>query len=838
MELETELSQQLSSCQSVGRRAVLRAIWSKGSRRARAVRLLTGLLALFILLARLGQGRRASSSPLVDVLIWSTILVATVLLVWRERNHAFANRRAKLEHARFIAAAETSADAFFILDALRADSGEIFDFQYIYANNHAAELLNTPREELLNRQMCMLFPENRSNGTFDAFRNVVLTREASSEEFCIPLEDGQSMWLRRRLAPLGNGVAVTATDITELKLHEERYRTLSNLSNSLFESAPYSIVETDAAGKIRAMNAAAERLTGYSRAELAGKPLTVLHEPKELVRHSDDRDAVSQPDIDGFTMLTSKAAHGEMEEREWTYVRNDGSTLPVHVAITAVQDARGHVSGFVAMASDITERKQLMTYLNHMASHDQLTGLPGRTLLRERIAEAIEKAMLHGRKVAVFVIDFDHFKRLNDSLGHRAGDELLVGMAERLRASLRRSDTLGRLGGDEFIVVMPHIATLVDVERCAKRLVDRVASTAQIGDMEVNLTASVGVCVYPDFAEDVDSLLERADGATYAAKENGRNQYQLFSEAMLKESQNRLSMDTALRHALTREELYLHYQPLVSLTTGRVIGMEALLRWHHPKLGIVPPSTFIPLAEDTGLIVPIGEWAMKQSCKQAKMLCDELGMDLYVSVNLSPRQFEQSNLLQVIDDALEESGLPAHSLQVELTENTLMVDSAPNLEKLQRIRQLGARVAIDDFGTGFCSFSYLLQYPVDRLKIDQSFVIKAVTEPNAATVVRTIVAMSHNLGIKVIAEGVETTEHLSFLTQRSCDEGQGYYFSRPVAAPAFGEAVHAIHRMFDAHGRNHPGLSKDGVIGADCDRVDSEATAQALRFRAGKLAVM
>jgi diguanylate cyclase (GGDEF)-like protein/PAS domain S-box-containing protein len=795
----------------------------------------TGLTALFILLARLGQGREVQTSPLVNILIWSTILVATVLLVWREHNQAILNRRAKLEHARFIAAAETSADAFFILDAVRGASGEILDFHYIYANNHAAELLNTAREELLNRNMCDLFPENRTNGTFEAFREVVQTRHATSEEFCVPLEDGHSMWLRRRVAPLGNGVAVTASDITELKLNEERYRTLSNLSDSLFESAPYSIVETDAVGNIRTMNAAAERLTGYSRAELVGKPLTILHEPKELVRHSDDRDAVCEPEIDGFTMLTAKAAHGEVEEREWTYVRNDGSTLPVHLAVTAVRDSAEQIIGFVAMASDITERKQLMTYLNHMASHDQLTGLPGRTLLRERIAEAIEKAMLHSRKVAVFVIDLDHFKRLNDSVGHRTGDELLVGMAERLRASLRRSDTLGRMGGDEFVVVMPHIATLVDVERCAKRLVDRVSSTAHVGGMEVNLTASVGVCVYPDFAEDVDSLLERADGATYAAKENGRNQYQLFSEAMLKESQERLSMDTALRHALTREELFVHYQPLVSLTTGRVIGMEALLRWHHPKLGIVPPSTFIPLAEETGLIIPIGEWAMKQSCKQAKMLCDELGMDLYVSVNLSPKQFEQSNLLQVIDDALDESGLPAHNLQVELTENTLMVNSAPNLEKLQRIRQLGARVAIDDFGTGFCSFSYLLQYPVDRLKIDQSFVIKAVTEPNAATVVRTIVAMSHNLGIKVIAEGVETTEHLSFLIHRNCDEGQGYYFSRPVAAAGFGEAVHAIHRMFDNRGRSESAPKLGDERGA---AAEAEASVQGSGLRTGKIAIM
>jgi EAL domain-containing protein (putative c-di-GMP-specific phosphodiesterase class I) len=359
-----------------------------------------------------------------------------------------------------------------------------------------------------------------------------------------------------------------------------------------------------------------------------------------------------------------------------------------------------------------------------------------------------------------------------------------------------------------------------DVERCAKRLVDRVSSTALVGELEVNLTASVGVCVYPDFAEDVDSLLERADAATYAAKEGGRNQYQVFADAMLKQSQDRLSMDTALRHALTREELFLHYQPLVSLTTGRVIGMESLLRWHHPKLGVISPSMFIPLAEETGLIVAIGEWALKQSCKQAKILCDELNTDLSVSINLSPRQFEQSNLLQTIREALEESGLPPQNLQVELTENTLMINSASNLEKLQQIRQLGARVAIDDFGTGFCSFSYLLQYPVDRLKIDQSFVMKAITEPNAATVVRTIIAMSHHLGIKVIAEGVEKPEHLQFLAQRNCDEAQGYYFSRPVAAAGFAAAVDQIHRMFDERRLQEEirPPSEPGVVGYEADR--------------------
>ncbi len=785
-----------------------------------------------MLVWRIQAGDKAAASPVANVFIWGAVFFTIIFLVWREKNQTLAHRVASEESARFIAAAETSPDAFFIFDAVRNSANDIVDFRFVYVNSHAEELLKTPRAKLLKQDMCVLFPDNRISGMFDKYRKIVISGESMVEEYSVRNDDGTDTWLRQRVNKLGDGLAIRTSDATELKASEERFQNLSNFSNSVFENAPFSIIETDVDGIIRAMNAAAERLTGYKRSETVGKAsITSLHDPTEMSRRFEENPTQVEPELTGFAMLTAKASLGEVDEREWTYIRNDGSTLPVHVAVTAVRDTTGAVSGFIAIASDITERKQLMTYLNHMASHDQLTGLPGRTLLRERIAEAIEKAMLHGRKVAVFVIDLDHFKRMNDSLGHRAGDEIIVGMAERMRQSLRRSDTLGRLGGDEFIVVMPHIATLVDVERCAKRLVDRVSSTAVVGDMEVNLTASVGVCVYPDFAEDVDSLLERADAATYAAKGNGRNQYQVFSEAMLKESQERLSMDTALRHALVREELFLHYQPLVSLTTGRVIGMEALLRWHHPKLGVISPATFIPLAEETGLIVAIGEWALKRSCQQAKVLIDELGMDLSVSVNLSPRQFEQPNLLQVIDQALEESGLPPKSLQVELTENTLMINSASNLEKLQQIRQLGARVAIDDFGTGFCSFSYLLQYPVDRLKIDQSFVMKAVTEPNAATVVRTIVAMSHHLGIKVIAEGVETPDHLRFLAQRKCDEAQGYYFSRPVAAAGFGAAVAAIHRLFDERQLLEEIRLASSAGGADTYETDQELERQGSPFQ-------
>jgi EAL domain-containing protein (putative c-di-GMP-specific phosphodiesterase class I) len=336
---------------------------------------------------------------------------------------------------------------------------------------------------------------------------------------------------------------------------------------------------------------------------------------------------------------------------------------------------------------------------------------------------------------------------------------------------------------------MPDITTVADVEQCAANLVSRLAPEILIEDHPVRVTASVGVCIFPDFASDAKHLLKRADSAMYAAKESGRNQHQIFSESMLKETAERLTMEHALRHALANGELSMHYQPQISLTTGAVTGMEALLRWTHPKLGNVSPAQFVPLAEETGLIVPIGEWAFMAACCEGKALQDELGMDLTVSVNLSPRQFQQKNLLHIVENSLAKSGLPAERLQIEITENMLMVSSENILDKLQRIRELGVRISIDDFGTGFCSFSYLLEYQVDRLKIDQSFVKKAETDANAAAVVRTIIAMSHGLNIKVVAEGIETDEQLRFLMRRKCDEAQGNYIAIPVAKGEFCDLV-------------------------------------------------
>jgi diguanylate cyclase (GGDEF)-like protein/PAS domain S-box-containing protein len=716
------------------------------------------------------------------------VLVA-VWALWREYGRTAQLKGAKEAHSQFLAAAESSLDAFGILESVRNEAGEIVDFRILYVNANAERLVGQPRSKLLGQMLCSVTPAKSDSLMFGRFRRVVETGDPLNEEFQTDLPGIKAKWLRSQVVRLNDGLAMTFSDITEAKIAQERYVHLAEFTDSVFQNAPFSIVATDTNGLITAMNVAAEKLTGYSREELVGKvPLTVLHDERELAGKALGLDPAANIEHVGFKVLTAGMSDGETEQ-EWTLVRHDGGRTPINLAMRAVMSETGEVSGYVSIAFDVTERRQMLDYVTHLASHDQLTGLVGRALLQDKTVQAVELARRYGTKVAVFVIDLDHFKRINDSLGHASGDQLLIEAAKRLSRSVRSTDVVARVGGDEFVVVMPDITSVHDVDQCAANLVARLAPEISIDEHLVQMTGSVGVCIYPDFASDAKHLLKRADSAMYVAKENGRNQYQIFSENMLKETTERLTMEHALRHALANGELSLKYQPQISLTTGAVTGMEALLRWTHPKLGCVSPAQFIPLAEETGLIVPIGEWAFMTACCEAKALQDELGWDLTVSVNLSPRQFQQKNLVQIVENSLAKSGLVAERLQIEITENMLMSNSEGVLQKLQKIRELGARISIDDFGTGFCSFSYLLQYQVDRLKIDQSFVKKAGTDANAAAVVRTIIAMSHGLNIKVVAEGVETDEQLRFLLRRKCDEAQGNFIGQPVAADEFCEAV-------------------------------------------------
>jgi diguanylate cyclase (GGDEF)-like protein/PAS domain S-box-containing protein len=756
----------------------------------------TVLSAVLVCLAlwqylRLNHG--AHVATLTAVFVALAGIAVGVWALFRERSLSAGIRGEQEAHSQFLAAAETSLDAFALLEAERNGEGKIVDFRFLYVNANTERFLGRPRSELVGQMLCSVTPVTVGGPMIGRFCRVVETGEPLNEEFPVTQASIKATWLRSQVIKLGDGLAITCSDISASKATEERYAHLAEFTDSVFQNAPFSIVATDTNGLITAMNVAAEKLTGYGREELVGKaPLTLLHDERELLGKAVGLDLNATVERDGFKVLTAGAAVGEMEEQEWTLIRRDGARTPINLAVRAVTTDSGEISGFVSIAFDISERRQMLEYVTHLATHDQLTGLVGRALLQDRIVQAVEQSRRYGTKVAVFVIDLDHFKRMNDSLGHAAGDQILVEAANRLRRSVRSTDVVARIGGDEFVVVMPDITSIADVEQCATNLVSRLAPEISVDGHLVRVTGSVGVCIFPDVATDAKHLLKRADSAMYAAKENGRNQHQIFSEGMLKESADRLMMEHALRHALAKGELSMNYQPQISLTTGAVTGMEALLRWNHPKRGEISPAQFIALAEETGLIVPIGEWAFMTACCEGKALQEELGMDLTVSVNLSPRQFQQKNLVEVVEVALIKSGLPARNLEIEITENMLMVNSGDTLDKLQKMRELGVRISIDDFGTGFCSFSYLLQYQVDRLKIDQSFVKKSVSDANAAAVVRAIIAMSHGLNIKVVAEGVETDEQLRFLQRRKCDEAQGHFIARPVAAKEFCSAVRSI----------------------------------------------
>ena len=737
---------------------------------------------------RVDHGAGVGKFSTIIIMISGTAIAVWAL--WREYSRTEEMRGIEQAHSQFLAAAETSLDAFGLFEAVRNEAGRISDFRVLYVNANIERLVGKSRSELLGKTLCTVTPMKASGSLFGRFCRVIETGESLNDEFPVSNANIKASWLQIQVVKLGDGLAITFSDISEAKETQERYENLAEFTDSVFQNAPFSIITTDTQGMITAMNSEAEKLTGYRREELVGKvSLTILHDERELLGRAVAIDSAATLKEYGFEVLTAGADAGEMGEQEWTLIRRDGAKIPINLAVRAVTTPTGQVSGFVSIAFDITDRRQMMEYVTHLATHDQLTGLTGRALLQDKTVQTVELARRNGTKVAVFVIDLDHFKRINDSLGHTAGDQILIEAAQRLSRSVRSTDVVARVGGDEFVVVMPDITNVDDVEQCAANLVARLAPEISIEGHLVHVTGSVGVCIYPDFASDAKHLLKRADSAMYAAKENGRNQFQIFSESMLKETAERLTMEHALRHALGNKELSLHYQPQISLTTGRVTGMEALLRWTHPRLGSISPSQFIPLAEETGLIVPIGEWAFMTACCEGKTLRDELGMDLTVSINLSPRQFQQKNLVHVVEHSLSKSGLSPDKLQIEITENMLMVNSEHVLDKLQRMRELGVRISIDDFGTGFCSFSYLLEYQVDRLKIDQSFVKKAGIDANAAAVVRTIIAMSHGLNIKVVAEGVETDEQMRFLLRRKCDEAQGNFIAKPVPQAEFCEVV-------------------------------------------------
>ncbi|HEY3124221.1 MAG TPA: EAL domain-containing protein, partial [Thermoanaerobaculia bacterium] len=495
-----------------------------------------------------------------------------------------------------------------------------------------------------------------------------------------------------------------------------------------------------------------------------------------------------------LTAEDRKAALARLKERksltnyEQCFRRKDGSHVWVLENANLIEGQDGKPGIIEGTIIDITERKRAEEKVKHLAFHDSLTGLPNRLLFSDRLRVGMVHANRYREKLAVLFLDIDRFKVINDSLGHSIGDELLRRIAERVGGCIRQEDTIARLGGDEFTVLLPGIAKEEDAATIANKILEAVRLPFFIEHRELFITTSIGVTLYPDDGADPETLVRNADTSMYRAKEQGRDNYQLYAPAMNTRALERLSLESRLRQALQNRELVVHYQPLIELATGQIRGAEALLRWQHPELGLVPPGDFISIAEASGLIVPIGQWVLRTACAQASAW-QKSGYPLSVAVNLSSRQFQQADLVFQVTEALQEANLSPASLDLEITESNAMQNAELSISALWDLKNLGLSLSMDDFGTGYSSLNYLKRFPIDRIKIDQSFVRDVTRDPDDAAIAAAIIAMAHSLKLTAVAEGVETEAQLEFLRAQKCDEMQGYLFSPPVPAAQFDELL-------------------------------------------------
>ncbi len=537
-----------------------------------------------------------------------------------------------------------------------------------------------------------------------------------------------------------------------------------------------AVLCTDISGNITFLNLVAEKMTGWLCNEAAGRPLT------EVFRILDATSHETSPNPTDLAIGQNCTVH---LPSNCLLIRRDGFEIPIEDSVAPIHDRGGKATGAVIVLRDVSETRAMAQQLSHSAEHDFLTDLPNRMLFNDRVRQAIALAPRHLKKVAVLFLDLDGFKHINDSLGHPTGDKLLQSVAKRLLDCVRGSDTVSRQGGDEFVVLLSEVEHSDDAVISAKRILKAVEQTHCIDHHDLHVTTSIGVSIYPDDGLDAEALIKNADTAMYQAKENGRQSYQFFKPAMNVRAVERQSIEEGLQHALERQEFAVHYQPIINLKTGDITGAEALTRWTHPIRGPVPPSHFIPVAEDCGLIVPIGNWVLREACRQAREWVDA-GLPLTtMAVNVSLMEFRHEGFLEGVFAALADTGLDSRFLELELTESVLMkhADSAASILKTLRAR--GVKIAVDDFGTGYSSLSYLRKFPIDALKIDQSFIRQISTHPEETTIVRAVVSMGRSMKLRVVAEGVETHEELVFLQAHQCDEAQGYYFSRPVLPEQF-----------------------------------------------------
>jgi diguanylate cyclase (GGDEF)-like protein/PAS domain S-box-containing protein len=581
-------------------------------------------------------------------------------------------------------------------------------------------------------------------------------------------------YFERNLVPQALRSVIIRKEVEEA-LYREKTRAEIAL-NSISDA----VICTDTAGRVDYLNVAAEKMTGWPREDAMGRSIgEVFRIINSLTREADLNPIELVLQLDEPMGLAANTV----------LIRRDGAEVPIEDSTSPIHDTNGKLTGAVVVFHDVGEAKAMVEKMAHLAHHDFLTDLPNRLLLNDRIAQAITAARRRGTRVAVLFLDLDNFKHINDSLGHATGDLLLRSVTQRLSACVRASDTVSRQGGDEFVILLSDCSDESHIASTAEKIHAALSLPHLIAKRELHVSTSMGISVYPADGADAEALIKSADTAMYYAKAKGRNNHQFFSNDMNTRAVERQIIESNLRRALKEQEFVLHYQPKLNLVTGKIIGAEALLRWQHPELGMLLPDRFVAIAEDCGLIVPLGQWVLREACSQARRWIDAGAMPISMAVNISALEFRQKSFFENLDAILQDAGLAPELLQLEITEGVLMHDASASAAILQQLKALGLQLAIDDFGTGYSSLSYLKQFPIDVLKIDQSFVHGIGADDDEGIIVSAVIGMGNSLKLRVVAEGIENQEQLAFLKVRHCEEGQGYLFSKPVDAEQFAQLL-------------------------------------------------
>jgi diguanylate cyclase (GGDEF)-like protein/PAS domain S-box-containing protein len=681
-----------------------------------------------------------------------------------------------------------SAEAYAVRDALANASDGSFRITWVRRCSDGLKALARAKaqacrdaERFAAILVDLSLPDSRGIETFDrlfvaAPQIPMLILAVAQDEGIAKLavqRGAQEYLLKGRLSAYSWPEAVTR--VIERAAYTESLFEQNERAQVTLNSIGDAVMSTDVAGNVTYLNIVAQTLTGWSQHEAAGHPL------EDVFRIIDGTTRAQALNPMEFAIRENKTVS---LTPNCVLIRRDGAESPIEDSAAPIHDRQGRVTGAVMVFHDVSAARAATLRMAYLAQHDGLTDLPNRILFNDRLTEAMGLASRYRRQLAVLFLDVDRFKHVNDSLGHDIGDRLLQSIAQRLLGCVRASDTVSRQGGDEFVILLSELTHAQDATVCADKILEALRAPHRIDEYDVQVTASIGIVTYPDDGTNCETLMKHADFAMYHAKDNGRDNRQFFKQDLNLRAVKRQSLEDSMRHALEREEFSVHYQPKVNLESGEIVGVEALIRWLHPDLGLVSPAEFIPIAEECGLMVPIGRWVMGQACHQAQAW-QEIGLaPIRVAVNISAVELRARDFLRGVGVVLEETGLDPHLLELELTETSLVQDSTAMSAVLHDLKRMGLKLALDDFGTGYSSLNHLKRFPIDTLKIDRSFVRSITTNSDDASIVCAVISMGKNLHMRVVAEGVETREQLTFLQDRECPVGQGYYFSQPLTGQA------------------------------------------------------